>query len=307
MRRILLAAACCAGLLACSAFETPAAEALPPSPRELTGTLKRIQDTGTIRFGYRESASPFSYVGRDGLPAGYSIDICLSIGEEIAASMGGRRPRFEFVLVTPETRIDLVASGRIDLECGATSNTEERRARVAFSPVIFVAGTRLLVKRGSSIHSLRDLEGKAVVVVAATSNSRAMLALGPAKVRNMRVTHAYGYEEAFMKLDADMVEAMAADDILIEAFIADRNLRDRYIVVGDPFTHEPYGIAFARDDPAFAAIVQAAFVRLATTGELRKTYDRWFVNTLPSGTRFGIPMNTLLEKEFRGLGMPPAQ
>jgi glutamate/aspartate transport system substrate-binding protein len=166
-----------------------------------------------------------------------------------------------------------------------------------------VAGTRLLVRRGGGIHSLRDLEGKNVVAVAATTNARAMLVLGPGKVRNMRLIHASGYGEAFAMLEAGTADAMAADDVLIEAFIVERNLRDRYIVVGDQLTHEPYGIVFAKDDPGMAAIVQATFQHLATSGDLRAIYDRWFVQTLPSGRKLGIPMNAMLEKEFRGLGM----
>jgi glutamate/aspartate transport system substrate-binding protein len=291
---------------ALAAFAGIASAAAPvPPQKELTGTLKRIKDSGVVRMGYRDSAVPLSYLDREGRPAGYSIDLCLAIAEEIAASIGGRRPRFEFYLVTPETRIEQIVNGRLDLECGATSNTEERRARVAFSPVIFVAGTRLMVKRGSSIHSMRDLEGRSLVAVAATSNARAMLALGPGKVRNLRLVHASGYNEAFAMLEAGLVEAMAADDVLIEAFLAERNLRERYIMVGSPLTHEPYGIMFARDDPGIAHMVQAAFERLATTGELRRLYDRWFVGTLPSGRKLGIPMNAMLVKEFQALGMAP--
>jgi glutamate/aspartate transport system substrate-binding protein len=278
-----------------------AAPAVPQA--ELSGTLKRIRDAGVVRMGYRDAAIPFSYRGSEGRPVGYSVDLCLAIAEEIAAAIGGPRPRFEFYMVTTASRIDQVAGGRLDLECGTTSNTEERQARVAFSPVIFVAGTRLLVPRGSGVHSLRDLEGKRVVGVAATSNARAMVALGPAKVRNLRVTNAAGYEVAFSMLAAGTADAMAADDILIESLLDERGLRDQYVMVGDPITHEPYGIVFARGDPAMAAVVQAAFRRLASTGELRRIYERWFVQALPSGRRLGIPMNTLLEKEFRALGM----
>ena len=302
--RAFKATACCAGLLACI-VTAPSPAAAPPPARELAGTLKRIKDAGVVRMGYRAAATPFSYLGRDGQPTGYSVDLCLAIAEEIAASIGGRRPRFEFLMVTPESRIDDVASGRIDLECGSSSNNEERRARVAFSPVIFVAGTRLLVKRGSTIHSLRDLEGKTVVAVAATTNARSMMALGAGRVRNMRVTQLAGYEAAFAMLESGAADAMAADDILIEAFLAERNLRERYIMVGDPLTHEAYGIMFAHDDPGIAAMVHAAFTRIAATGELRKVYERWFVNTLPTGRRIGVPMNAMLEKEFRGLGLPP--
>ncbi len=59
---------------------------------------------------------------------------------------------------------------RVDLECGSTTNNTERQKEVAFSPIMFVAGTKLLVKRGSPIQSFRDLNGKNVVVTAGTTN-----------------------------------------------------------------------------------------------------------------------------------------
>jgi ABC-type amino acid transport substrate-binding protein len=255
----------------------------------------------TVRIGYREGAAPFSYLGADGIPQGYSIDLCLAIAKELGQ---GVRPDVAYVLVTPESRLDYVIDRRIDLECGATSATDERRARVDFSPVIFVAGTRLLVKRGSALHSLRDLAGKTIVTVTGTTNSRAMVNLAAGRVHNVRSLAARSYEEAFSVLDSDAASAMAADDILLSAFMAERGLADRYIMVGDPLTHEAYGIAFPKGDVALAKAVQSTFGRLAASGELARIYERWFVEPLPSGSRLGVPMNALLEKEFRGLGMP---
>ena len=143
-----------------------------PPARTLTGALKRIKASGVVRIGYRAQAIPFSYEARAGQPWGYSIDLCEAIVEDIAREIGVASLRTEYRRVTPSDRIDQVVDGRIDLECGASTNTAERRTRVAFSPLTFVSGTRLLVRRGGPVHSLRDLAGRRVVVARGTTNAR---------------------------------------------------------------------------------------------------------------------------------------
>ena len=279
----------------CAAFAA-AATALAQPPSTGPGVLDRIRQEGTVRIGYRSNAAPFSRAGTDGRPQGYSIDLCHAIVEDLSAALGGRSLRIEYVLVTPEDRLDQVTRGRVDLECGATTNTEERRKRVGFSPPIFVAGTRLLVKRGNPLHSMRDMAGRTIVTVTGTTNARAMVALGSGQVRNLRVTTARSYEQALAVLDLGEADALAADDILIMGFLAERGLRDSYIMVGDPLTQDIYGIAFA-PDPRLSDVVKVTFARLAASGELRPLYDKWF-------SRLGLPMGAYLESLFRGLGMP---
>ena len=270
----------------------------------LTGVLKRIKDTGVVRIGYRERALPFSFEGPDKRPYGYSIDLCEAIVEEIAGEIGLALLRTEYRRVTPADRIEQVVAGRIDLECGATTNTAQRRERVAFSPLIFVAGTRLLVKRGSPVRSLRDLTGRQVVVVRETTNEAAMRQLAATGGRSFSVRVADDYAQALATLAAGEVDALAADDILIAGLIAEQGLRSEYAMVGELLSYEPYGIMFAKDDAPLAATVDAAFRRLAATRELRWIYGKWFLRTLPSGMQLGLPMSVQLERSFQVLGLP---
>jgi glutamate/aspartate transport system substrate-binding protein len=286
-------------LLAALPLAATLAFAQPPVPT----TLQRVKQSGVVRLGYREDAVPFSFMSSAGAPQGYSIELCQAIVEEIAEAIGAK-PRVEYRLVTPTNRIDQVASGRVDLECGSTTISPERGARIAFSPVIFAAGTRLLVKRGSAIHSLRDLEGLTVAGVAGTTNARAMVALAAGRVRNLRITTADSYEHALAQLGTGAVDAVAADDILMVGLLNERGLRSEYLMVGDPLTTDPYGIAFAQGDAALAEVVRKAFVRLAASGRLRAIYAKWFVAPLPSGVAIGIPMSAALEKYFRELPLP---
>jgi ABC-type amino acid transport substrate-binding protein len=302
--RALVVAGVAAALLGHAPAAFPQAVDEPPA-LALTGGLKRIKESGVVRIGYREGAVPFAFVGRDGHVYGYSIDICQAIVEEIADTVGARGLRIEYRRVTPVDRVDQVADGRVDLECGATTGTAERRKRVAFSPLIFVAGTRLLVKRGSAIRSERDLAGRKVVVARGTTNEAAMRDFARKPGRAFELEVAGDFAQAFESLASGTVDAMAADDILIAGLLAEKDPRGNYAMVGGPLSHEPYGIMFARDDAPLAEVVRSAFRRLATTREIGWIYDKWFLRSLPSGVRLGLPMSLQLRRSFEILGLPP--
>ncbi len=273
--------------------------------RPLAGVLKRIKDAGVVRIGYRQAAIPFAFEGPDGKPYGYSIDLCHAIVEDIAEAAGIAMLVVQYRRVTPADRIIQVVEGKVDLECGATTNTAERRRQVAFSPLIFVAGTRLLVKRGGPVRSARDLGGRKVVVARGTTNEEAMRRVSTTIARGTTVIVAEDHAQALGMLAAGEADALAADDILLTAHIAEKGLRGQYAVVGELLSYEPYGIMFARDDAPLAEAVDAAFRRLAASRELRWIYDKWFLRTLPSGTRLGLPMSAELQRSFEVLGLPP--
>ncbi|MDH4180535.1 MAG: amino acid ABC transporter substrate-binding protein [Betaproteobacteria bacterium] len=300
MRRVLVLALSCAALAAAA----PARGADPP-PGALTGTLARVARAGIVKLGYREDAAPFSFVSKAGVPAGYSIDLCREVVEAIREAVGARRVGVEFVRVTAADRIDRVARGEVDLECGSTTNTGERRARVAFSPTIFVAGTKLAVPRGSRVRSLADLAGRAVAVVRGTTNEAALREV--VRMRRLAIELAIvdDLAQAFALLDADKVQAVGGDDILLLGEAVRAGRRASYAIVGEYLSFERYAIAFARGDPDLAALVDAALRGLATTGELRGIYNKWFVRTLPNGERLGLPMSAELRRTFEILGLPP--
>ena len=122
------------------------------TPVELTGTLAKARAAGALTIAYRESSVPFSYLSARGEPIGYSIELCRKLAEAIGAELG-RELALKWLAVTSETRMQAIVSGRADLECGSTTSNLERQKQVAFSPIIFVAGTKLMVRRGSPIRS----------------------------------------------------------------------------------------------------------------------------------------------------------
>ena len=294
-----------AALLSMATGNATAQSDAEPEARALSGVLKRVKDSRAVRLGVREAAVPFAMAGASRQPFGYSIDLCLEIVDDLALAVGVTALRVEYRQVTPSDRIDQVVDGRIDLECGATTNTAERRQRVAFSPLIFIAGTRLLVKRGSPVRSLQDLAARRVVVVRGTTNADVMRRLASGGAQPISLLVVDDYAAAVDKVASGEVAALAADDILLAGYLAERGLRRDFAIVGDLLSYEPYAIMFARDDPALADVVNAAFTRLATSGDLRSIYYKRFLRPLPSGVRLGVPMTPRLQRSFEVLGLPP--
>jgi ABC-type amino acid transport substrate-binding protein len=272
--------------------------------QELTGTLKKIHDTDTVAIGYRESSIPFSFLNARGEPIGYSIDLGRAIVDAISNELNGQTLKIKFVPVTSESRIEAVKKGEVDLECGSTTNNTERQKEVAFSPIMFVAGTKLLVKRGSPIQSFRDLNGKSVVVTAGTTNQEAMRSISEKFGINFQLVAAKDHEESYQQLASGKVDAFAGDDVLLAGLIAEHKAGNDLFVTGDFLSYDPYGIMYRKDDPELADLVNRVFREMAGSKDLEYTYDRWFLKKLPSGETLNLPISPQLDEIFRTLGAP---
>jgi glutamate/aspartate transport system substrate-binding protein len=268
-----------------------------------SGTLKSINDSGVIRVGYRQNSPPFAFLDKSGKPVGYSLDLCEIVIEEVIAELG-KDIRVAYQPVTPENRLDLVQSGKIDLECGSTQSTVDRRKLVAFSPTTFVAGTKLMVRRGSRILSLRDLQGKTVVLTRGTVHETAIPKVAERQKLAIRFVFAADHNESFQTLATGNADAFANDDVQLVGMLAEKRAAADFRVVGDYLTYADYGLVFRKDDPDFAEVVERAFRKLAGSREIVAIYERWFMRPLPSGERLNLPMSPHLEELFRVQGLP---
>jgi glutamate/aspartate transport system substrate-binding protein len=294
MLRFLLAVALLAPLLAASGARA----------QELTGTLKEIKDSKTVTLGHRESSIPFAYVNKVGEPIGYSIDLCNAVVDEVSRELEGVEIAVKYKKVTAETRIPAVKSGEVDLECGSTTANFERKKEVAFSPIFFVAGTKLLVPRSSGISSYRDLRDKTVVVTAGTTNEAAVRAISDKQHLGIKLLVGTDHAESFAILKNGKADAFATDDVLLYGLVATTKSGDLYHVVGEYLSYDPYGLMYRKDDPDFAAIVDRTFRRLAQSRELVQLYNKWFQQRLPTGETLDLPMSPQLEEIFRVEGVP---
>ncbi|MDM0038175.1 amino acid ABC transporter substrate-binding protein [Variovorax sp. J22G21] len=264
----------------------------------LTGTLAKVRNAGAVTIGYRESSIPFSYLSARKEPIGYSIELCKQLVDAIGDAVH-KTLAIKWVPVTPASRIDAVANGQVDLECGSTTSNLERQKRVAFSPTLFVSGTKLLVKKGSPVKTFRDLAGKTVAVTAGTTNEKTMKDLSERFKLGLNIVVSADHAESFGLVKAGKAEAFATDDVLLYGFIAEDKAASQgqsaYEVVGDFLSYDPYGVMYRKDDPQMARVVNETFQMLAQDGEIERQYKRWFLRKLPSGTSIDLPMSPQLE------------
>jgi len=287
----LLLAAC---LLTTAAFAQTGGEGLSP-------TLANIKKTHAVRLGYRESSPPFSFLDQANRPIGYSLELCEAIVEEIGAEVDDADLKIEYVKVTSDDRIPAVVQNKIDLECGSTTANAERAKQVAFSPLMFVAGTKLMVPKASGITGAADLKGKTVVVTKGTTNEQAMHNVDRKLSLGLTIVTSPDHEQSYQMLVDGKADAFATDDILLYGLIARHKAQDRFRVTGDYLSYDPYGIMFRKGEPQLAAVVERTFHKLGSNRDLIPLYNKWFMARLPTGEKLGVAISPQLEEAFNVL------
>ncbi len=257
-------------------------------------TLSDIRDRGEFLLGHRESSSPFSFVNEQGEAVGYSVDICLRIFDQIKKDLKRPDLKVKYVPLKPADRIAAVKSGRVDVECGSTTNTVERQKDVAFSYTTFVAGARLLSKKADNIKELPDLRGKSVVVTEKTTTEKVLRQVNTERNLNMKIIVAKDHAEGFSRLVSGEAVSVANDDALLFGLVTKSKDPNAYDFVGKYVSVEPYGIMHRKDDPAFTKLVDVALSGLFSSGQIRGIYAKWF----ESGT-FKLPMNQYMKENIK--------
>jgi glutamate/aspartate transport system substrate-binding protein len=267
---------------------------------ELTGTLRKIKETGVINIGYRDSSIPFSYLDDNQKPIGFAIDICLKIVEAVKKELKLDKLTAEFNPVTSSTRIPLLANGTIDLECGSTTNNPDRLKQVAFTNTHFLTATRFISKKASRLNSIEDLKGKTVASTSGTTNIRQLTEANAARNLGINITPAKEHAESFLMVETDRAVAAVLDDILLASFAAGSKEPEAYVISSDAFSKpEPYGIMLRKDDPAFKKVADDATAALYQSAEGQKLYAKWFLQKIPpKGLNLSVPMGAELKKAF---------
>ena len=282
----------------------------PAFAQELTGTLKKIKDSGTITLGIREASIPFSYLDEKQQPIGYSMDLCAVIVEEVKKTLQMPNLTVKYNPVTSQTRIPLMSNGTIDLECGSTTNNLTRSKEVSFAPITFITGTKLMVKKASKIMSYKDLKGKTVVVTQGTTNERTIKALSDKENLGIKFLNAKDHAESAALVASGRAQAFSMDDVLLYGQIAKQKNPKDFEVVGDYLSYDPYGIMYRKNDGDFGLVVTRAIAGVARgdqigkLGPIEKIYQKWFVEKLPDGSAIAMPMTQLLRDTLIANALP---
>ncbi|HET7125020.1 MAG TPA: amino acid ABC transporter substrate-binding protein [Bradyrhizobium sp.] len=290
-----------ATLAAALVLLTTAAGAQTGGSEGLSPTLANIKGAHVVRLGYRESSPPFSFLDQANRPIGYSLELCEAIVDEIGVEVDDANLKIEYVKVTSDDRIPAVVQNKIDLECGSTTANSERSKQVAFSPLIFVAGTKLMVPKASSVSGAADLKGKTVVVTKGTTNEQAMHAVDKKFALGLNIIASPDHEQSYQMLAEGKADAFATDDILLYGLIARHKAQDKFRVTGEYLSYDPYGIMFRKGEPQLAAVVERTFRKLGSNRDLIPLYNKWFVSRLPTGEKLNVAISPQLEEAFKAL------
>lgn len=264
---------------------------------ELTGTLKKIKESGTITVGHRDSSIPFSYIAdASGMPVGYSQDIQLKIIESIKKELDIPNLKVNYNLITAQNRIPLVQNGTVDLECGSTTNNAERAQQVAFSIGIFEVSTRLLSKKDSEYQDFEQLKGKNVVTTAGGTSERLLRVMNADKQMGMNIISGKDIGESFQMLETGRAVAFMQDDALLAGERAKARNPDDWAVTGAAQSQDIYGCMMRKGDEPFKKVVDGAIKAIFVSGDINVIYNKWFNQPIPpKGLNLNFPMSPALK------------
>jgi glutamate/aspartate transport system substrate-binding protein len=260
--------------------------------------LERIRTQGKLVIAHRESSVPFSYVDANKKPVGYAIDLCMRLAEATRKKLALAELRVEFLQVTPANRIQTVADGKADLECGSTTNNAERRQQVAFTIPHYITGARYLVRVDSPINDLRQFGGKKLVSTKGTTPLKSIQQANRDGQMGIEILEAPDHLRAVEMVEKGEADGFAMDDVLLYGLIAARPEPGRLKVVGKFLTIEPLAIMLSKDDADFKRVIDDEMRRLIASREAYTIFERWFSKPIPpQNIALNLPMNYLL-KDF---------
>lgn len=264
-----------------------------------TPTLDKIRDYGAIYVGHREASPPFSYmVGNEVM--GYSKDLCDRLVGAIKDKLGAPGLKVVLVPVTSSSRLLMLLTGVIDLECGSTTNTRIRQQLVAFSYTTFVSGVKAVVRKDVGIRRIADLDGKVVVTTAGTTTERVVKAVLGARKLTARAKNARTHTESLSWVLSRQADAFVLDDAILAGLMAITPNADKLTLIEENFGFEPYGIGLRRDDPEFKKLVDDTLAGMMKNGELEKLYNKWFLSPIPpNNVNLQIPMSEMLREMLK--------
>ena len=236
--------------------------------------LKGIAASKTIKLAHRTDATPFSFVNERNEITGYTVDICKLVVASLQRQLKLEGLKIEWTPVTTLTRFDTVASGKADMECGASTVTLGRMNQVDFSNYIFVESTGLAVKTTAGINVLQDIANKKIAVIAGTSNEKAFAAMNQQMQLKAAIVPVKNREEAIAALENGTADGFASDKLLL----AGTQYKDAQSMklLPDDLSIEPYAIALPRGDWGMRLAVNTALAEIYRSGQAVYVFDRWF-------------------------------
>jgi ABC-type amino acid transport substrate-binding protein len=248
------------------------------------GTIEKLRQDKTLRIAYREDAPPFSFKDAVGEPAGFMVDLCRSVGKNLAAELNLSDLKIAYVPVTGANRFEAIETGKADLLCEPTSATLSRREHVDFSIATFIDGASLLVA-GDGPTEFGALAGKKIGVLAGTTTEQSLRdTLASAKI-NAEVVPAKTHDEGLAMLDQGTIAAYFGDRSILAYLAGKSSAPDKLRLANNYLSVEPYALALPHNDGDFRLAVDRALSRIYRSGEIATLFAQAFGDkTQPTDT-----------------------
>ena len=277
-----------------------AAAASGPDATRPHPVLDRIRASGRIVLAHRESSLPFSYYDANRQPIGYAMDLCNDIVEAVRKHLGMKTIAVDYVLVTTATRIQTIADGKADLECGTTTNNAERREKVAFTIPHYITGSRYVVRAESPISELDQFSNHVLVSTTGSTQFKQISRANRDHLMNIKLLEVSDNAKAMQMVASGQADGFAMDDVQLYGLIAGSSDPTKFKVVGKFLTIEPLAIMVSKDDPAFKKVVDDEMRRVIRSGAGDAMYDKWFMRPIPPhNVALNLPMNYLIRDSWK--------
>jgi glutamate/aspartate transport system substrate-binding protein len=264
----VLALATAAALAGCASTGT-----VSPPPT----TIEKITASKTILLGYRDSSLPFSFANQNRQPAGYSVDLCNRVVEDLRRDLKLPELQAKWVPVTVETRVGAVMAGNVDLECGSTTNTLSRQEQVDFSLTTFITGASMLALAGTDVGA--ELGGIRIAVIPGTTTDALIkdaMARGGAGANRAQLLAVKDHADGLAALMNKTADVYATDRAILIGLVLSTPDPQRFALLDRFLSYEPYALMLRRGDPAFRLAVNRALARLYRSGQVIDIYAKWF-------------------------------
>jgi glutamate/aspartate transport system substrate-binding protein len=276
-----------------------AAAIAAPSLAADSPTLAKIKSSGAITIGYREASIPFSYLGLDQKPIGFSLDLCAAIVERVKTELNLAKLTVNYTPVNSSNRIPLIQSGTVDIECGGTANDKKRQEQVSFSVATFVSQPRWLVKADSGLKTAGDLKGKTIVVTQGSNAVGFAQGVNAKEQLGLNIVQAKDHAESFLMLSTGRAAAFMEDDILLAGLKAAAPKPDALAFLPEGYARIYYGLMFTKGDAGFKALVDDVLSKQMASGQFEKTYAKWFTTAIPpKGENLAFPLTETLKERI---------
>lgn len=238
-------------------------------------TLAKIKSAKSINVAFSGDSLPFSYVETNNQPAGYSIDLCKRVIAALGRVTGVPDLKVNWIVDTVPNRIALVASGKADMECANTTQSQARLKDVDFSNLIFVDGGGFLVRADSDINGFSDLAGKSVAVTTGTTTEKRLAQMLRQRLIDAKVVQVKDGVEGVALLESGAVAGFASDKIKLVGLAAQAKNPKAFALLSEDLSFEPYAFMLPRNDSAFRLEVNRALTQVYLSGEIDPIFTKW--------------------------------